>query len=80
MLTPYTFTTTMQKDFEATLFLKILIVSSITFVAYEGFQLVINAVNEMENPTINIPKAIYWAIVLNATFWFKPFIIILGWS
>ena len=42
----------------------ILIVSSITFVAYEGFQLVINAVNEMEAPRRNIPRAIYSAIFL----------------
>ncbi len=66
----HTFTTTIEKDFEATPLLKILIVSSITFVAYEGFQLVINAVNEMENPTVNIPKAIYWAIVLVALIYF----------
>ena len=44
--------------------LSILIVSSITFVAFEGFQLVINAVNEMRNPEQNIPRAIYSAIVL----------------
>lgn len=44
--------------------LPILIVASITFVAYEGFQLVINAVNEMVNPTKNIPRAIYSAIFL----------------
>ena len=37
---------------------------SITFVAYEGFQLVINAVNEMERPERNIPIAIYSAIFL----------------
>ena len=42
----------------------ILIVASLTFVAYEGFQLVINAVNEMENPDKNIPRAIYSAIAL----------------
>jgi amino acid transporter len=42
----------------------ILIVSSLTFVAYEGFQLVINAVNEMKNPDQNIPRAIYGAIIL----------------
>lgn len=46
--------------------LSILIVASITFVAYEGFQLVINAVNEMDNPQRNIPKAIYAAIFLAA--------------
>jgi amino acid transporter len=44
--------------------LSILIVSSITFVAYEGFQLVINAVDEMEKPEVNIPKAIYLAVFL----------------
>ena len=44
--------------------LDIFIVASITFVAYEGFQLVINAVNEMETPERNIPRAIYSAIFL----------------
>ena len=44
--------------------LSILIVSSLTFVAYEGFQLVINAVDEMEAPEKNIPKAIYSAMLL----------------
>jgi amino acid transporter len=45
-------------------FAAILMASSITFVAYEGFQLVINAVNEMERPEKNIPRAIYSAIFL----------------
>jgi len=40
----------------------ILIIASITFVAYEGFQLVIHATEEMENPEKNIPRAIYSAI------------------
>ncbi|MCB1135014.1 MAG: APC family permease [Chlamydiia bacterium] len=42
----------------------IAIVSSITFVAYEGFQLVINAVGEMDDPARSIPRAIYTAIFL----------------
>ena len=42
----------------------IFIVASVTFVAYEGFQLVINAVNEMDKPDKSIPKAIYTAILL----------------
>ncbi|MBI1425609.1 MAG: amino acid permease [Gammaproteobacteria bacterium] len=46
--------------------LAILIVASLTFVAYEGFQLVINAVNEIEQPEKNIPRAIYSAIFLAA--------------
>jgi amino acid transporter len=45
-------------------FLSLLIVSSLTFVAFEGFQLVINAVNEMEKPDVNIPKAIYISLTL----------------
>lgn len=40
----------------------IFIVAAVTFVAYEGFQLVINAVNEMSEPEKNIPRAIYSAI------------------
>jgi amino acid transporter len=50
--------------------LSILIVASLTFVAYEGFQLVINAVNEMENPEKNIPKAIYSALFLAVLIYF----------
>lgn len=42
----------------------ILIVSAITFVAYEGFQLVIHAYNEMDNPQRNIPRAIYTSIAI----------------
>jgi len=47
-----------------TTLLSVLIVASVTFVAYEGFQLVINAVNEMDNPEKNIPRAIYASIFL----------------
>ena len=50
-----------------TTFAQILIVAAVTFVAYEGFQLVINAYNEMDNPQRNIPKAIYSSILI-ATF------------
>ncbi len=59
-----TFIHNMVKDAEKLNILNILIVASITFVAYEGFQLVINAVNEMKNPDKNIPRAIYSAIIL----------------
>ncbi|WP_320034327.1 APC family permease [Halarcobacter sp.] len=52
-----------EDNTEVTLY-AILIVSSITFVAYEGFELIINAVEEMENPQKNIPRAIYSAIGL----------------
>ena len=59
-----TFIENLAKDAERSSILNILIVSSITFVAFEGFQLVINAVNEMTNPKKNIPRAIYSAIIL----------------
>jgi len=59
-----TFIDNMVIDAENSSVLSILIVASITFVAYEGFQLVINAVNEMTNPEKNIPRAIYAAISL----------------
>ncbi len=65
-----TFATTLAHDFQTTPASAILIVSSVTFVAYEGFQLVINAVNEMENPDRNIPRAIYGAIVLVSAIYF----------
>lgn len=44
--------------------LSILIVAALTFVAFEGFQLVIHAMDEMDNPTKNISKAIYSAIFI----------------
>ena len=66
----HTFTQTLAKDFEGSNTMNILIVASVTFVAYEGFQLVINAVNEMDDPDKNIPKAIYTAVILVALIYF----------
>lgn len=59
-----TFIENMTLDLEQSSVFSILIVASLTFVAFEGFQLVINAVNEMTNPEKNIPRAIYSAITL----------------
>lgn len=53
----------LQNNGEASI-LSIFIVASITFVAFEGFQLVIHAVNEMDDPDKKIPRAIYTAIGL----------------
>ncbi len=66
----HTFVTTLKHDFAQTNFFNILIVASVTFVAYEGFQLVINAVKDMENPNKNIPRAIYTAVILVALIYF----------
>lgn len=59
-----TFSNNLFIDFQNSSIMSILIVASITFVSYEWFQLVINAVNEMEKPEKNIPRAIYSAIFL----------------
>ena len=66
----HTFATMIKQDIQTTPLLSILIVSSVTFVAYEGFQLVINAVNEMDEPDKNIPRAIYAAIILVTLIYF----------
>ena len=58
------FVSTVSSDFKSSGVMNVLIVASITFVAYEGFQLVVNAVNEMRRPDKNIARAIYTAIVL----------------
>lgn len=44
----------------------LVVMASMTFVAYEGFQLVINAVGEMDAPRRQIPTAIYSSIFLAA--------------
>ncbi|MDO6483281.1 APC family permease [Shimia thalassica] len=44
--------------------LGIVTIASVTFVAYEGFQLVIHAMDDMARPEHNIPRAIYAAVTL----------------
>lgn len=66
----HTFVATLRTDISKTPALNILIVSSVTFVAYEGFQLVTNAVNDMANPDRDIPRAIYSAVVIVALIYF----------
>lgn len=56
------FSEAILQDAEKSNLLNLLIVASLTFVAYEGFQLVINAQNVATNPNRNIPIAIYSAI------------------
>ncbi len=59
-----TFIDNMAMDANNSTLFSILIVASLTFVAYEGFQLVIHAMDEMSNPEKNIPRAIYSAIII----------------
>lgn len=42
----------------------ILTIAAVTFVAYEGFQLVIHAMDDMARPERNIPRAIYSAVAM----------------
>jgi len=64
------FVHTLSEDFDQSSLLQILTVTAVTFVAYEGFQLVINAVRDMEDPERNIPRAIYGSIVLVSAVYF----------
>ena len=59
-----TFVDNMVLDTENSSVFSILIVTALIFVAYEGFQLVIHAMDEMNDPEKNIPRAIYSAIFL----------------
>ena len=42
--------------------LGVLMAAALVFVAYEGFELIPNAVNEMEDPERNLTRAIMWSI------------------
>ena len=52
---------------EGTTWSAIVMVAAVTFVAYEGFQLVIHAYDEVDQPQRNIPRATYSAIVIATT-------------
>ncbi len=43
--------------------LSLLTAGMVIFVAYEGFELIANAVPDIENPKINIPKAYYYSVI-----------------
>lgn len=64
------FAQTIASDAKTTSVLTVLIVASLTFVAYEGFQLVVNAIEEMRNPDKNMGRAIYTAIFLAIVIYF----------
>ena len=42
----------------------LLIASALIFVAYEGFELIPNAINELEDPDTNLKKAIVYSIII----------------
>ncbi len=45
-------------------FLGVLMGAALIFVAYEGFELIPNAVNEMEDPERNLPRGILYSILI----------------
>jgi amino acid transporter len=52
--------------------------AAVIFVAYEGFQLITNAVRETENPDENVPKGIYGSIVITGTIYFLLSLLAVG--
>ncbi len=45
-------------------YLGVLMGAALIFVAYEGFELIPNAVNEMENPGRNLKRGIIWSVAI----------------
>ncbi len=52
--------------------------AAIIFVAYEGFQLITNAVLETKDPDKNIPRGIYGSILITGTIYFLLSIVAVG--
>ncbi|MBQ0719783.1 MAG: amino acid permease [Gammaproteobacteria bacterium] len=45
----------------------VVMAAALIFVAYEGFELIPNAINEMEDPQRNLKPAIIWSIAITST-------------
>lgn len=52
--------------------------AALIFVAYEGFELIPNAINEMENPQHNLKPAIIWSIVITIAIYVLVSIVAVG--
>ena len=52
--------------------------ASVIFVAYEGFQLITNAVQETENPDRNIPRGIYGSIFITGAIYLLLALVAVG--
>jgi len=44
--------------------LSIVVAGMVIFVAYEGFELIANASEDIKNPTVNLPRAFYGSVIL----------------
>ncbi len=58
--------------------LSVFLGAAIIFVAYEGFQLITNAVVETENPDKNIPRGIYGSILITGTIYILLSVVAVG--
>ncbi len=56
----------------------VLMGAALIFVAYEGFELIPNAVNEMKNPERDLPRGIVWAIIITAFIYFVVSLVAVG--
>ena len=56
----------------------VLMGAALIFVAYEGFELIPNAVNEMEDPERNLTRAIIWSIAITITIYVTVSIVAVG--
>ncbi|RMH29493.1 MAG: amino acid permease [Planctomycetota bacterium] len=56
----------------------VFIAGATVFVAFEGFQLITNAVIETKNPTHNIPRGIYASIVITTTIYVLLAVVAVG--
>jgi len=56
----------------------VLMGAALIFVAYEGFELIPNAINEMENPERNLKPAIVWSIAITIVIYVLVSIVAVG--
>ena len=56
----------------------VLMGAALIFVAYEGFELIPNAISEMENPEHNLKPAIIWSIAITITIYVLVSIVAVG--
>jgi len=56
----------------------VLMAAALTFVAYEGFELIPNSVNEMKDPDKNLPRGIIISIVITLTIYLLVSLVAVG--
>ncbi len=56
----------------------VLMGAALIFVAYEGFELIPNAVNEMEDPQKNLPRAIFLSILITTVIYILVSLVAVG--